>query len=132
MAKAVPAVRDHDPLVGADERVELLAAAVTGDLQERRLRGGRVPHRASRTAGPSAALPTAQLVRAMLAHDHADRRQLTDLVATEPPARPALPIIEPAPASATRIRIVIDDLIHLILRPQLPSRARVTGLPTRL
>jgi hypothetical protein len=52
----------------------------------------------------------------MLGHEHADRRQLGDLVATEPPARPALPIIEPTPATATRIRVVIDDLIQLILR----------------
>ena len=44
MAVAVPAVRDHDPgVVGADQRVELLAVAVLGDLQERRLRGGRGP-----------------------------------------------------------------------------------------
>ena len=48
-------------------------------------------------AGPCAAVPTAQLVRAMLGPDHADRRQLGDLVATEPPARPALLIIEPRP-----------------------------------
>ena len=43
MAEAVPAVRDHDPRIRTDERVELLAVAVLGDLQERRLRGGRGP-----------------------------------------------------------------------------------------
>jgi len=33
MAKAIPAIRDHDPCIrGADERVELLAVAVLGDL----------------------------------------------------------------------------------------------------
>jgi hypothetical protein len=35
------------------------------------------------------------------------------MVATEPRARPALPIIELTSASAARIRVVIDDLIHL-------------------
>ena len=69
---------------------------------------------------------------AMLAHDHADRRQLGDLVATEPPARPALPIIEPLPASAARIRIVIHDLIHLILGLELTTRTPMPGLPTRV
>ena len=83
-------------------------------------------------AGPCATVPAAQLVRAMLGHDHADRRQLADLVATEPPARPALSIIEPTPASAARIRIVIDDLIHLILGLQLATRTPMPGLPTSL
>jgi len=69
---------------------------------------------------------------AMLGRDHADRRQLADLVATEPPARPALRLIEPTPASATRIRVVIDDLIHLILRPQLSTRTPMPSLPTSL
>jgi hypothetical protein len=41
--KAVPAVRDHDPRIRADQRVELLAVAVFGDLQERRLGGARGP-----------------------------------------------------------------------------------------
>ena len=82
-------------------------------------------------AGPRATVPAAQLMGAMLGQDHADRRQLGDLVATEPPARPALPIIEPASASATRIRVVIDDLIHLILGLQLATRTPMPGLPTR-
>jgi hypothetical protein len=68
----------------------------------------------------------------MLDHDHADRRQLADLVATEPTARPALPIIKPTPASATRIRVVIDDLIHLILRLELATRTPMPELPTSL
>ena len=54
-------------------------------------------------------------MRAMLGQDHADRRQLGDLVATEPPALTALAIIKPTPAPAARLRIEIDDLIHLIL-----------------
>ena len=83
------------------------------------------------SAGPCAAVPAAQLMGAMLGHDHADRRQLGDLVATEPSARPALLIIEPPPASAARIRVVIDDLIHLILRLELATRTPMPGLPTR-
>src|SRR3954451_19745450 len=54
MAVAVPAVRDHDPGISADERVELLAVAVLGDLQEHRVGGGRGPQRAPLTAGPPA------------------------------------------------------------------------------
>ena len=83
-------------------------------------------------AGPCATVPTAQLMRAMLDDDHADRRQLADLVATKPPARPALPTIKPTPASITPIRIVIDDLIDLILGPQLTTRTPMPGLPTSL
>ena len=69
---------------------------------------------------------------AMLGPGHADRRQLGDLVAAEPPGRPALSIIEPTPASATRIRIVINDLIDLILRAQLATRTPMPALPTSL
>jgi hypothetical protein len=67
---------------------------------------------------------------AMLGHDHADRRQLKDLAAAEPPARTALLIIKPAPATATRIRIVIDDLIHLVLRFEIAPCTLMPGLPT--
>ena len=69
---------------------------------------------------------------AMLGHDHADRRQLAHLPATEPPARPALPITKPTSATATRLRVVIDDLIHLILGLEIATCARMPGLPTRL
>jgi hypothetical protein len=68
----------------------------------------------------------------MLGHDHADRRQLAHLMATEPPTRPALPIIKPATATATRVRVVIDDLIDLILGPQLTTSTPMSGLPTSL
>jgi hypothetical protein len=54
--EAVPAVRDHDPRIGADERVELLAVAVFGDLQERRLGRGRGPQRPSIPGGSPASL----------------------------------------------------------------------------
>jgi len=67
---------------------------------------------------------------AMLGHDHADRRQLGDLVSTEPPTGPALPVIKPASASATRVRVVIDELIHLILRLEIATRTRMSGLRT--
>jgi hypothetical protein len=66
-------------------------------------------------AGRCAAMPAAQLVRAMLGPDHADRRQLGNLVATEPPARTALLSYELAAAPAARIRVVIDDLINPML-----------------
>jgi hypothetical protein len=66
MAVAVPAVRDHDPTIRADERVELLAVAVLGDLQERGARGGRGPQRAPLTAGPPAGL--IDVHRALIEH----------------------------------------------------------------
>ena len=69
---------------------------------------------------------------AMLGHDHPDRRQLADLMATEPPARPTLPVIKPASATATRVRVVIDDLIHLVLGFEIATRTPMPGLPTRL
>lgn len=56
MAVAVPAVRDHDPGIRADQRVELRAVAVLGDLKERRGRSGRGPQRATLAAGPPASL----------------------------------------------------------------------------
>jgi Glutamate-cysteine ligase family 2(GCS2) len=68
----------------------------------------------------------------MLAEDHTNRRQLGDLMATEPPTRPALRGIERPPAPATRPRVVIDDLIHLIGRLQLTPGATVPTLPTLL
>jgi hypothetical protein len=83
-------------------------------------------------AGPCTAVPAAQLMGAMLSHDHADRRQLADLVATEPPARPALPVIKPASAPATRVWVVIDELIHLILRLEIATGTRMSGLCTTL
>src|SRR4051794_23225689 len=107
-----------------------------GQRHHRRLQPG--PERGSADlprqpgAGPCQTVPTAQLVRAMLAHEHADRRQITHLVAAEPPARLALPHIEPMSTAAARLRIVIDDLIHLIFRPQLTTRTPMPGLPTSL
>jgi hypothetical protein len=54
------------------------------------------------------------------------------LMATEPPARPALPFTESMPTRGAGVRVVIDDLINLILRPQLAARAPMSGLPTSL
>src|SRR3954447_24936813 len=56
MAVAVPAVRNHDRGVAADQRVKLLAVAVLGDDKERGGRGGRGPQRATLAAGPPAGL----------------------------------------------------------------------------
>jgi hypothetical protein len=57
VAVAVPAVRDHDPRVRcADQRVELLAVAVLGDLQEHGVRGGRGPQCPPFAAGAPAGL----------------------------------------------------------------------------
>ena len=67
MAEAVPAVRDHDPGVArADQRVELLAVAMLGDLKERGGRGGRGPQRATLTAGPPSGL--IDMHRALVQH----------------------------------------------------------------
>ena len=68
----------------------------------------------------------------MLGQDHADRRQLRHLMATEPPLQ--LPLLRgelPAAAPACR-RKVIDDLIDVILRSQFPARVRMPALPARL
>src|SRR5436305_14987618 len=80
------------------------------------------------SAGSSAAVPTAQLVRAMLGPDHADRRQLGDLVTPERLARLALLLTESTPARTTRHREVIDDLIDLILGLELPTRTAMSRL----
>ena len=53
-------------------------------------------------------------------------------MATEPPPRPPLLGGELASAAAARIRVVIDDLIDLILGPQLATRTRVPGLTASL
>jgi hypothetical protein len=66
----------------------------------------------------------------MLAPAHADRRQLRDLAATTPTTRPPLLELKPVTAATTPLRIVIDDLVHLIRRPQLTAGAAVPGLPT--
>jgi hypothetical protein len=54
--KADPAIRDHDPGIGADQRLELLAVAVAGDLEECRARGAQRPQRPAVTRGPPAGL----------------------------------------------------------------------------
>jgi hypothetical protein len=54
------------------------------------------------------------------------------LVATEPSLRSALPVGERVTAPATRVRVVIDDLIDLILRLQFTARTSMPRLPTSL
>jgi hypothetical protein len=68
----------------------------------------------------------------MLGPDHADRRQLRDLAAAEPAARPALLFSKLPSASTLPIRIVIDDLIHLILRLEIATRTPVPRLTASL
>ncbi|MHB8696143.1 MAG: hypothetical protein ACYDHH_33445 [Solirubrobacteraceae bacterium] len=53
-------------------------------------------------------------------------------MATEPATRPLLLSRELSAARATRIREVIDDLIHLIRRLVLATSAAVPGLSTLL
>ena len=88
-----------------------------------------VKQRRQPSAGPCPTVPAAQLTGAMLGQDHAGRRQLKDLVAAEPPGRPALLIIKPMSASATRVWVVIHDLIHLVLRFEITTRTRMPRLP---
>jgi hypothetical protein len=71
-------------------------------------------------------------MRAMLDPPHADRRQLNNLVATEPSLRAPLPVAKRVTAPTARIRVVIDDLIDLILRLQFATGTPMTGLPTSL
>ena len=69
---------------------------------------------------------------AMLGPDHADRRQLGDLMATEPPLRAPLLGGERAAAPTARVRVVIDDLIDLILGTELATRTPMPRLPAGL
>jgi len=66
-------------------------------------------------------------VGAVLDRDHADRRQLGDLLATESTGRPTLAITESVSAAAALLRVVINDLIDLILRLQIATRTPVPG-----
>jgi hypothetical protein len=68
----------------------------------------------------------------MLGEDHADRRQLRDLVAAEAPLGSLLLGRERASAPAARPRVVIDDLIDLILGLELTARAPMPRLPAGL
>jgi hypothetical protein len=61
----------------------------------------------------------------MLDHDHADRRQLGHLVATEASTRRALIDGELVAAAATDIGIVIDDFLDPVLGRQPATRAPV-------
>src|ERR1700704_1740400 len=69
---------------------------------------------------------------ATLGPRHADRRQLGDLMATEPPPRAPLLGGERAAAPTARVRVVIDDLIDLILGTELATRTPMPRLPAGL
>jgi len=74
----------------------------------------------------------AQAVRAVLGQDHAGRRQLGHLVAPEAMRGDALLRAELLPAPVAGVWIVIDDLIELVLRRELSTRATMTRLSARL
>ena len=71
-------------------------------------------------------------MRAMLDHDHTDRRQLGDLAAAEPATGLTLLDRELMAAPAARIRVVIDDLIDLILGLQNRPAPRCPDWPPAL
>ena len=71
-------------------------------------------------------------MRAMLDHDHADRRQLGDLAAAEPATGQTLLDSELMAAPTARIPVMIDDLIDLILGLQNPTRASMPRPAARL
>ena len=98
-------------------------------LQPRPKRGSADPVRQPRSS-PQPAGRAAQVMCAVLGHDHADRRQLRDLVATEPAPGSLLVSGELATAPTTRLRVVIDDLIDLILGRELATSPPMPRLPT--
>ena len=69
---------------------------------------------------------------AMLDQQHADRRQLTQLVAPETARRPALILAELMAATTASQRVVRDDLIDLVLGRKPPACAPMSLLATRL
>ena len=68
----------------------------------------------------------------MLDDQHADRWQLSDLMATEPATWPALMLAELTAAATARVRVVIDDLIDPVLGSELATRTAMPLLPARL
>jgi hypothetical protein len=77
-------------------------------------------------------VPAAQSVRAVLDQQHADRRQLGDLVASEPAAWAPLILTDLVAAAPARRRVVRDDLIDLILGREPTACTAVTLLRSRL
>jgi hypothetical protein len=111
--------------------------------REIRLRAVNVTIAAS-NRGPNAEDPTPSATQAVVSarqsgqrsrcvrcstNSTADRRQLGDLVAPEPAAGPLLMLAELMPAAATRLRVVRDDLIDLILACQPTARSTMAFLP---
>lgn len=64
----------------------------------------------------------------MLEDQHADRRQLADLMTPQPAGRPLLVFGELVPAAAARRRVALDDLVDLVLRGQPPTAAAMPVL----
>src|SRR6266511_5266064 len=104
---------------GHDRGLQLRAEGRSRNL---RGQGGTRSTPAARAAQPR---------RAMLAHDHPDRRQLSQLVATRTPTGCTLLLAELVPAARAALRVVIDDLIDLILGKQLAAGPPMAGLTTR-
>jgi hypothetical protein len=71
-------------------------------------------------------------MRAMLDERHADRRELSDLMATKPQFGLALIGSELMTATAARIRVVINDLVDLILGLQFATGTLMPGLAASL
>ncbi len=69
---------------------------------------------------------------AMLDKEHRGRWQLGNLMAPRPVTRNPLRIGELPPAPRAPLRVMINDLLHLIFTQQLPPRAWVAILPARL
>jgi hypothetical protein len=122
-------------------RRQLAGSAARDPVPRRQRHDRRLQRRAERRlANPERqlgdrlglALRATQPLRAMLDHDHADRRQLKDLMTTEPATAPALILAELTAAATTGVRVVIDDLIDLVLGRKLATRTPMPILPTRL
>jgi hypothetical protein len=68
----------------------------------------------------------------MLNHEHADRRQLRDLMTTEAASGPTFIGRELVAAPSAHPRVVLDDLIDLILRLSSRPAPRCPSCPPAL
>ena len=131
---------DRDP--DAEQLPEQLAHVPPRDPVTRRQRHDRglqprperrLANHPEPRAGPLLASRAPQPMGAMLdiVHDRG-RWQLGNLMAPRPVTRDLLAVGELPPAPRTLLRVMVNDLLHLILRQQLPTRAPVTRLTARL
>jgi hypothetical protein len=88
--------------------------ATTARLQPRPKR--RLANDPERRSGPFPAPRATQPLSAMLGVHDRDRRQLGDLMTPRPVTRNLLAIGELPPASPTLIGVMVNDLLHPILR----------------